>query len=125
MKKSLSEMTLEELLELFPIFLSEHKACWSSWYAEEEKRISFNLGYTNVGFAEKVYHLHLRFMGDNDELYFRDYLNDNPAMANQYEELKLSLWKKYEHNRDSYTSAKGAFITHQTQNANEKYGSRY
>lgn len=64
-------------------------------------------------------------MGDNDEPYFRDYLNDNPAMAKQYEELKLSLWKKYEHNRDSYTSAKEAFITQQTQNAKEKYGSRY
>lgn len=40
MKKSLSEMTLEELWELFPIILSEHKACWSDWYEEEAKRIA-------------------------------------------------------------------------------------
>lgn len=39
MKKQLSEMTLEELWELFPIILSEHKDCWNDWYVEEEKRI--------------------------------------------------------------------------------------
>lgn len=183
MKKSLSEMTLEELWELFPIVLSEHKDEWKEWYTEEEKRISslfpntdfrmshigstaiekiwakpiidilmeipenismetikqtlvcggyicmsenknrisFNRGYTDKGFADKVYHLHLRYMGDNDELYFRDYLNDNPLIAKQYEKLKLSLWKKYEHNRDLYTSSKGDFITEQTTKAKIKY----
>lgn len=39
MKKQSSEMTLEELWELFPIILSEHKDCWNDWYVEEEKRI--------------------------------------------------------------------------------------
>lgn len=187
MKKDLSEMTLEELWERFPIFLSEHKAYWNTWYAEEaericaffphvlyrmnhmgstaihaiwakpiidilmeipddisieaikqtllsngyvcmsedEKRISLNRGYTNEGFAERVYHLHLRYMGDNDELYFRDYLNDHPEIAKQYAALKLFLWKKYEHNRDGYTAAKGAFITQHTEAAKAKYGNRY
>lgn len=190
MKKTLSEMTLEELWALFPIFLTEHRACWSAWYAaeakrvtalfpnmacrihhigstaihgiwakpiidmmleipdgipmagvgqtlvdngytcmsEDEKRASFNLGYlgyTNEGFAERVYHLHLRYKGDNDELYFRDYLNDHPETAKQYEELKLSLWKKYAHNRDAYTAAKGAFITRQTEKAKAEYKNRY
>lgn len=187
MTKLLSEMTLEELWELFPIFLSEHKTCWNAWYVEEEsrilnlfpnmkfqinhigstaindiwakpiidilleipydismenikhillsngyicmseneKRMSFNLGYTNVGFAEKVYHLHLRYMGDNDELYFKDYLNDNPEVAKQYEELKLSLWKIHEHNRDEYTYAKETFITNVTNTAKVRYGKRY
>lgn len=32
-------MTLEELWELFPIFLTEHKECWDDWYHEEEKQI--------------------------------------------------------------------------------------
>lgn len=31
-------------------------------------RKSFNRGYTPQGFAEKVFHLHLRLYGDNDEL---------------------------------------------------------
>ena len=38
MSKQLSEMTLEELWELFPIILSEHRDIWDSWYDEEKKR---------------------------------------------------------------------------------------
>lgn len=187
MGKSLSEMTLEELWELFPIVLSEHKEYWNDWYTEEEKRItkflpianarishigstavheiwakpivdilleipemvsmeklknilvdngyicmsesarrkSFNRGYTNEGFAEKVFHLHLRYCGDNNELYFRDYLNDNPDVAKEYETLKLSLWKKYEHNRDEYTDAKSEFVIKNTEKAKLTYGNRY
>ena len=34
-KKNLNEMTLAELWELFPIFLTEHKAYWTDWYQEE------------------------------------------------------------------------------------------
>lgn len=93
--------------------------------SEEEGRCSFNRGYTSAGFAEKVYHLHLRHMGDNDELYFRDYLNGHPEAARQYERLKLSLWKKYEHDRDGYTSAKGAFVARQTSAAKKEYGKSY
>lgn len=76
-----------------------------------EKRISFNYGYTDQGFADKVYHLHLRYAGDNDELYFRDYLNTHANAAKEYEALKLSLWKRYEFNRDAYTNAKTDFIS--------------
>ena len=93
--------------------------------SEQRNRKSFNRGYTKEGFAEKVFHLHLRFEGDNEELYFRDYLNDNPLLAKQYEELKLSLWKKYEHDRDGYTSAKADFVTEQTNKAKQIYGNRY
>lgn len=92
---------------------------------EDVKRISFNKGYTENGFAEKVFHLHLRFDGDNDELYFRDFMNENPELATQYERLKLSLWKKYEHDRDGYTEAKGDFIRECTQRAKKEYGNRY
>ncbi len=187
MSKKLSEMTLEELWQLFPIFLIEHDDRWKIWYNEEcqslcdllsdidvrithigstaiehiwakpiidilveiplkvdirkvkdkiaengylcmsesEKRISFNKGYTENGFAEKVFHLHLRYLGDNDEGYFRDYLNDNPMIAKEYEALKLSLWKSYEHDRDGYTDAKSEFVCEYTQKAKEKYKGRY
>lgn len=176
MNKPLSEMTLEELWELFPISLSEHKSCWKDWYdeekqiiadilcdiditihhigstainhiwakpivdilieipksismedikeklvnsgyicmSEEENRKSFNKGYTDKGFAERVFHVHLRYDGDNDELYFRDYMNSHPELAKEYEKLKLSLWKKYEHNRDAYTDAKSTFVEEYT-----------
>ena len=188
MKKELSEMSLEELWQLFPIFLTEHKIIWKEWFKEEKNslekilpqnqeirishigstaintiwakpiidilvevsvnccmetiksvladngyicmsqskgRISFNKGYTKDGFAKKVFHLHLRYTGDNNELYFRDYLVDNKEIALAYEKLKLKLWKKYKHNRDGYTNAKTEFITKYTQKAKGIYGDRY
>ena len=152
-----SGMSLEELWQMFPVFLTEHRPVWAQWYQEEGKRlldilsmediceishvgstsipsiwakpivdilvemreggdmqavkehiigggyicmmekagrISFNRGYTPSGLAEKVFHLHLREAGDNDELYFRDYMREHPEAAREYEELKLGLWKE-------------------------------
>lgn len=188
MGKELSEMTLTELWELFPIFLVQHDDKWKNYYKEieasimdllpdypverishigstaiqgiwaknivdvmveisekadmeelahvmerngfigmsaETNRISLNKGYTKEGFADKVYHIHLRYTGDNDELYFRDYLNEHPQVAKDYESLKLELWKKYEHDRDAYTDAKTEFIRKWTTEARRIYGDRY
>ena len=93
--------------------------------SESKGRISFNYGYTESGFAEKVYHLHLRYVGDNEELYFRDYLIDNPEIAKEYQQLKLNLWHQYEHNRDAYTEAKTEFIKKHTMDARKQYEKRY
>ena len=183
-----SDMTLEELWELFPIFLVEHDDKWLGQYEEiegrlaellsgcavgrishigstavdgiwakdivdvmvelpgqpdldraaetlgrsgftvmsdEGKRVSLNLGYTKDGFAEKVYHVHLRLAGDNDELYFRDYLNAYPQVAREYEALKLRLWREFEHDRDAYTEAKSEFIKAVTARARRVYAGRY
>ncbi len=73
-------------------------------------RLSFNKGYTPSGFAEKVFHIHIRPVGDNDEILFRDYLRRHPATARQYEALKQSLLPEYRHNRDGYTEAKSEFV---------------
>ena len=73
-------------------------------------RMSFNKGYTPHGYAEKVFHVHIRETGDNDELYFCDYLKANPTVAHEYETLKRSLLPEYEHDRDGYTEAKSAFV---------------
>jgi len=35
MVKDLSDMSLKELWQLFPIFLVEHKEEWEDWYEEE------------------------------------------------------------------------------------------
>lgn len=67
----------------------------------------------------------MRYFGDNNELYFRDYLNDNIDVAKEYEKLKLFLWKKYEHNRDGYTEAKSEFIKKYIEKAKLLYGNRY
>ena len=188
MSPSLEKMSLEELWQLFPIFLREHQDEWKEWYEEErllllsflpanqlvrishigstsvetiwakpivdilleipkaadmpvmrdlllqngyllmsesKGRMSFNKGYTPSGFAERVFHLHLRYEGDHDELYFRDYLQEHPAVAKDYEKLKLSLWKQYEYNRDAYTDSKTDFIKKYTKEAKRLYNGRY
>lgn len=189
MAKSLEDMSLEELWQLFPIILKEHNPDYQNWYSEEKanlervlgsgiiKRInhigstavkgliakpiidmlleideqtsindvinsleragwilmdrkvapfqlSFNKGYTPQGFSDKVYHLHIRYLGDWDELYFRDYLNAFPDIQRQYEALKQQLKERYEHDRDAYTEAKTVFIQEQTEKARVRYGKR-
>ena len=186
MDRELEKMSLEELWQLFPIFLVEHNREWARWYDEEvkaisslvpekyitrishigstaipniqaknivdillevpseeelepvknilvennwlcmsqkAKRISLNKGYTKQGFADKVFHLHIRVAGDNDEIYFRDYLIENGDIAKQYEKLKLKLWKEFEHDRDGYTDAKSDFIRKYTKIARERHKS--
>ncbi len=89
--------------------------------SETDNRISLNKGYTPQGFAEKVFHLHLRYDGDNAEIYFCKYLNEFPTLAKEYEQLKLSLAQKYEHDRDAYTFAKTDFVSRVTKKAIEFY----
>ena len=191
MGKALSEMSLEELWELFPIVLKEHNPAYKEWYIDEKEqiendlgqnvikrinhigsssvkgliakpiidilleidkncdieqlkiklcnagwtlmsfdnepdfRMSFNKGYTPDGFDEKVFHLHIRFLGDWDELYFRDYLLANRDVAMEYGILKQALKEKYEHNRDAYTEAKTEFITKYTKTARKEFDNRY
>ena len=92
---------------------------------ELEKTFDFNKGYTPLGFAEKVYHLHIKPLGNWDELYFRDYLQKHSDIANQYAELKHNLKDQFEHNRDAYTNAKSDFILTHTQKAKEEFPNRY
>ncbi len=68
--------------------------------------IMFMKGYTPQGFKGQIFHVHVRYSGDWDELYFRDYLLAHPEIADEYGKLKLELITKYEHDRDGYTYAK-------------------
>jgi len=70
----------------------------------------FLKGYTPDGFADKVFHLHLRYGHDHDEIYFRDYLLKHPETAKQYAALKRQLQRQYEFDRDAYTANKGDFV---------------
>jgi len=190
MKKQLSEMSLNELWELFPVIIKEHNAHYKDWYGIEKQNImdnisqenivrinhigssaveglvskptvdilmeidgrcnvaqlidnlsaigwglmrrednpmklAFNKGYTPDGYAPKVYHLHVRYMGDWDELYFRDFLIAYPEVADEYGKLKLHLRKEYEHDRDAYTEAKTDFVTKYSRAAKQEFQNRY
>ena len=96
-------------------FKDKIEKCGYICMAENNNRIDFNKGYNLQGYAERVFHLHLRYAGDNDEICFRDYLNTHPDTAREYEKLKLGLWKKYEHDRDGYTAAKSEFVQKYTE----------
>ena len=78
--------------------------------SESETRISFNKGYTPAGYADKVFHVHVHRIGDNEEILFRDYLIAHPESAKEYETLKLSLLPEYRNNRDGYTEDKTEFV---------------
>ena len=92
---------------------------------EGVKRKSFNKGYTVQGYAERVFHLHLRFWGDCDELYFRDFLNTHPDIAKEYENLKHDLLKRFGRDRDGYTLAKSEFVTRYTGMGKQLFGDRW
>ena len=70
----------------------------------------FAKGYTLHGFQGQAYHIHVRYRGDWDELYFRDYLIQNPKIARTYAELKVQLAKEYKNDREAYTDKKAEFI---------------
>lgn len=70
----------------------------------------FVKGYTDDGFKGQTFHIHVRYKGNWDELYFRDYLRQNPETAKQYAKLKIQLAEKYKFNREDYTEAKTEFI---------------
>jgi GrpB-like predicted nucleotidyltransferase (UPF0157 family) len=82
--------------------------------------MTFIEGYTPFGFAERVFHIHVQYAGGHDpgEIVFRDYLIAHPGAASEYADLKRSLWKDFEHDRDGYTAAKGEFIRKVTKMAN-------
>jgi GrpB-like predicted nucleotidyltransferase (UPF0157 family) len=70
----------------------------------------FVKGYTIHGFSGQAFHVHIRYKGDWDELYFRDFLIENEKYANEYERVKLELAEKYNHDREAYTEAKTEFV---------------
>lgn len=72
-----------------------------------------------------MFHIHIKKFGDCDELYFRDYLNDNNEKAKEYEKLKEELYNKYKLNRDLYTAGKSDFVNTITKSAKAKYKNRY
>ncbi len=88
-------------------------------------RCSYNKGYTPDGFAARVFHIHLRQAGDHDELYFRDWLRADRQAAEEYERLKLGLWKAYGNDRDGYTAAKGEFVRRHTAERRRVFEGQY
>lgn len=105
---------IEKLIAVMP---DDEYICLRQQTVDSPDCVMFLKGYTDTGFSEKVYHIHVRYHGDWDELYFRDYLISHPETAMEYAALKAELHKDFEHNRDGYTNAKMAFIRKVTEKA--------
>jgi GrpB-like predicted nucleotidyltransferase (UPF0157 family) len=80
----------------------------------------FMKGYTLNGYKGQAYHVHVRYRGDWDEIYFRDYLILHPEVAREYQTLKLKLQKKYKNDREAYTLGKTEFIQKVTETARKE-----
>ena len=91
----------------------------------ETKSMMFMKGYTINGFEGQTYHVHVRYPGDWDELYFCDYLSEHPEACRDYEKIKHDLKQKYEFDREAYTEGKTKFIQSIVNLAREKYYPRY
>ena len=131
-KGLIAKPTVDILLE-FPssynldeVYTQLHTHGWTLMARDNsDKTLDLNKGYTPQGFAEKVYHLHVKPIGDWGELYFRDYLQSHAAIAREYENLKLELSERFKNNRDGYTQAKTNFIKRYTEKAREEFHGRY
>lgn len=91
-------------------------------------------GMTVDGFAEKVFLLHLRYAGDWDELYFRDYMLDNPDVAAEYSNLKEKILNDISEGKlermpngqpNGYSNAKYSFVREISQKARAAYPGKY
>ena len=87
--------------------------------------IMFLKGYTPRGFEGQCVHIHVRYLSDWDELYFRDYLILHPEIAHEYEKLKVLLKDQYTYDRDGYTEAKGDFVTKYSEYARKEFPNKY
>ena len=91
-------------------------------------------GMTVDGFAERVFLLHLRYAGDWDELYFRDYLLDNPDIAQEYSNLKVKILNDINEGKiermpngqpNGYSNAKYSYVKDLSLKAKAHYQDRY
>lgn len=101
---------------------------------DDPLRLLLGKGFTIDGYAERVFMLHVRYHGDWDELYFRDYLIEHPDAAREYGELKLKILRDIEAGviermpngvPNGYSQAKLAFVQEITRLAKQAYCDRY
>ena len=102
--------------------------------AENPFRLLLTKGMSCDGFAEKVFFLHVRYLGDWNELYFRDYLLAYPEVAAEYGELKLQILGDIESgkllrmpngNPNGYSMAKLEFVERISAAAKREFAGRY
>jgi len=77
--------------------------------ASNSKKLFFVKGME----SNRTHYLHMvKYNGGiwNNDIFFRDYLNQNKQAAKAYEQLKITLANKFANTRPKYTKAKRTFI---------------
>lgn len=91
-------------------------------------------GYSIDGYEERVFHLHVRYLGNWDELYFRDYLIAHPDVAAEYGKLKENILSDIESGKirrivdgrpNGYSEAKLKFVEKYSKAAKEEFRNCY
>ncbi len=101
--EQLDVLKLKETFESLGYLMNEHPE-------NPAPHLTFVKGYTKQGFKGQAFHVHIRFLGDWDEIRFRDYLIKNKEVAKEYEAMKLELAKKHPNDREAYTDSKTEWI---------------
>lgn len=83
----------------------------------------FAKGFSGSGIKNQTYFIHTAAADHKlwDRLYFRDYLREYPAVAAEYEALKIQLAEKFKYNRVGYRIAKTDFVVATTEKAKAYY----
>jgi GrpB-like predicted nucleotidyltransferase (UPF0157 family) len=72
--------------------------------------LMFVKGYTPQGYNGQAFHIHVRYPGMWDELFFKKILSRHPEVAEEYVKLKKQLARQFRNDREGYTEAKSAFV---------------
>jgi GrpB-like predicted nucleotidyltransferase (UPF0157 family) len=76
--------------------------------------------------GRRTHHIHMveRDFEHWDRLLFRDYLIEHPAVAQEYQRLKMQLARDYPNDRVAYTKGKTEFVVKVTGEAKRFYAGR-
>lgn len=101
---------------------------------DDPLRLLLGKGMSTHGYADRVFLLHVRYIGDWGELYFRDLLLDDPQVRAAYGALKESILADIESGilermpngqPNGYSQAKLAFVQAHTAAARLAYRGKY
>ena len=106
-KKSLKDMTLEELWELFPIVLTSHNPDWSEWADEEIRELSTllrdyspiinHIGSTSIPNiqAKPIIDILVEIAPDNKWQWVRETMEENGYICMSVSDTRMSFNKGY------------------------------
>ena len=129
----IAKPTIDMLLEIDALkAIGYGEAIFIRW--DDPMKLLLGKGYSIDGYEERVFHLHVRYLGNWDELYFRDYLIAHPDVAAEYGKLKENILSDIESGKirrivdgrpNGYSEAKLKFVEKYSKAAKEEFRNCY